>query len=47
MISVLDFPGPPENRVHDAPYVRFCEEQYKIHWEPFDGELSELIVCVS
>lgn len=47
MITVLDFPGPPENRVDDLPYVRFFDQQFNIHWEPFDGKISELIVCVS
>lgn len=47
MIAVTDFPGPPESRVEDAPYVRFVDHQYVFHWEPFDGKLSELIVCVS
>ncbi len=47
MVAVPDFPGPPESRVDDLPYVRFCDQQFNFHWEPFDGKLSELIVCVS
>lgn len=45
MPVVTDFPGPPESRADDVTYVRFREDQYVIHWEPFDGKLSELIVC--
>ena len=38
MLSVTDFAGPPESRVADAVYVRSCEGQYVLHWEPFDGK---------
>ncbi|KAJ3561651.1 hypothetical protein NP233_g10063 [Leucocoprinus birnbaumii] len=45
MLGITDFPGPPESRVEDVPYVRLRDDQYVLHWEPFDGKLSELIVC--
>ncbi|KAF5353278.1 hypothetical protein D9756_008134 [Leucocoprinus leucothites] len=45
MLVVTDFPGPPETRGEDVQYVKFRDDQYVLHWEPFDGKLSELIVC--
>lgn len=47
MITIADFPGPPERRAVDLPYVRFSHDQYVLHWKPFDGGISELIVSVS
>ncbi|KAF9445030.1 hypothetical protein P691DRAFT_806313 [Macrolepiota fuliginosa MF-IS2] len=45
MPCVSDFPGPPESRVADAPYIRFTDHHYAIHWKPFDGNLKELVIC--
>ncbi|KAJ3573323.1 hypothetical protein NP233_g2511 [Leucocoprinus birnbaumii] len=42
LVTELDFPGSPEDK---AFYVKFCENKYSFHWEPYDGKLSELIVC--
>ncbi|KAF9441936.1 acetyl-CoA synthetase-like protein [Macrolepiota fuliginosa MF-IS2] len=42
---VTDFPGPPESRVEDGPYVRLNEDYYIFYWKPFDGKVKELVVC--
>ena len=41
-----DFPGPPETRAEDVPYVRLRDDQFVLHWKPFNDKLSELIVSV-
>lgn len=46
LLVYTDFPGPPETRLEDMPYMHFRDDQFVLHWEPFNDKLSELIICV-
>lgn len=46
LLVSTDFPGPPETRAEDVSYVRLRDDQFTLHWEPFNDKLSELVVCV-
>lgn len=46
LLVYTDFPGPPETRLEDMPYVHLRDDQFVLHWEPFNDKLSELIICV-
>ena len=46
LLVFTDFPGPPETRAEDVFYIRLRDDQFTLHWEPYNDKLSELIICV-